>query len=117
VSFGEGDVFDDENWLDLRRLDLIAPIMLARLDTMAAKGCDAVEWDNADLQEQSTTLPISLSLQMSYNRWLAGQTHARGMGVAMKNNNLAASFHVADYDMVVVEECWIFGYCPNYVRR
>ncbi|CAN0200890.1 unnamed protein product, partial [Discosporangium mesarthrocarpum] len=49
VSFGEGDVFMDENWLDLRRLDLIAPIMLDRLDVMKAKGCDAVEWDNADL--------------------------------------------------------------------
>ncbi|CAN0070564.1 unnamed protein product, partial [Discosporangium mesarthrocarpum] len=49
VSFGEGDVFVDENWLDLRRLDLIAPIMLDRLDVMKAKGCDAVEWDNADL--------------------------------------------------------------------
>lgn len=41
--------FADEKWLDLRRLDLIAPIMLERLDIMKAKGCDAVEWDNADL--------------------------------------------------------------------
>ena len=41
--------FEDEKWLDLRRLDLIAPIMLERLDIMAARGCNAVEWDNADL--------------------------------------------------------------------
>lgn len=41
--------FPDEQWLDLRRLDLVAPIMLERLDIMKAKGCDAVEWDNADL--------------------------------------------------------------------
>jgi len=41
--------FPDEKWLDLRRLDLVAPIMLERLDIMQAKGCDAVEWDNADL--------------------------------------------------------------------
>ena len=41
--------FPDEKWLDLRRLDLVAPIMLERLDIMKAKGCDAVEWDNADL--------------------------------------------------------------------
>lgn len=37
------------------------------------------------------------------------------MGVAMKNNNEAAAFHVADYDMVVNEECWIYGSCQNYV--
>ena len=33
----------------------------------------------------------------------------------MKNNNEGASFHVDDYDMVVNEECWINGNCPNYV--
>ena len=59
---------------------------------------------------------ISVSLQIAYNAWLAAQTHARGMGVAMKNNNEAAAFNVKDYDMVVNEECWIKGTCPNYVR-
>ncbi|CAN0542321.1 unnamed protein product, partial [Scytosiphon promiscuus] len=38
VSFGERDTFPDEKWLDLRRLDLVAPIMLERLDIMQAKG-------------------------------------------------------------------------------
>ena len=59
---------------------------------------------------------ISVSVQIAYNAWIAAQTHARGMGVAMKNNNEAAAFHVDDYDMVVNEECWINGNCPNYVR-
>ncbi|CAM9917240.1 unnamed protein product, partial [Discosporangium mesarthrocarpum] len=105
-------------WLDLRRLDLIAPIMLDRLDVMKAKGCDAVEWDNADLPIHDVGFSddgrISLSLQMVYNRWLVAQTHARGMGVAMKNNNEAAAFLADDYDMVVNEECFINGNCPNY---
>ncbi|CAN0540491.1 unnamed protein product, partial [Scytosiphon promiscuus] len=57
---------------------------------------------------------ISLSVQIAYNAWIAAQTHARGMGVAMKNNNEAASFHVADYDMVVNEECWRSGNCQHY---
>lgn len=48
--------FDDENWLDLRRLDVIAPIMLERLDIMAAKGCDAVEWDNPDVYAHEVTV-------------------------------------------------------------
>eukprot|EP00903_Cladosiphon_okamuranus_P020129 g18483.t1 len=117
VSFGEGDTFPDEKWLDLRRLDLVAPIMLERLDIMQAKGCDAVEWDNADLPVHDLGLnagEVSLSVQIAYNAWIAAQTHARGMGVAMKNNNEAAAFHVDDYDMVVNEECWINGNCNNY---
>lgn len=52
--------FADENWLDLRRLDVIAPIMLERLDIMATKGCDAVEWDNADLPVHQVTLNFKL---------------------------------------------------------
>lgn len=61
--------FDDENWLDLRRLDVIAPIMLERLDIMAAKGCDAVEWDNADVYVHEVTVegrtfPLRLSVYM-----------------------------------------------------
>ncbi|CAN0440151.1 unnamed protein product, partial [Pylaiella littoralis] len=118
VTFGEGDTFPDEAWLDLRRLDLVAPIMLERMDIMKAKGCDAVEWDNADLPVHTLGLSgdgrISLSVQIAYNAWMAAQTHARGMGVAMKNNNEAAAFHVDDYDMVVNEECWINGNCVNY---
>ncbi len=58
---------------------------------------------------------VSVSVQIAYNAWIAAQTHARGMGVAMKNNNEAAAFHVHDYDMVVNEECWINGNCNNYV--
>ncbi|CAN0438455.1 unnamed protein product, partial [Discosporangium mesarthrocarpum] len=78
VSFGEGDVFLDEKWLDLRRLDVVAPIMLDRLDVMKAKGCDAVEWDNADLPIHEVRVEkgrIHLSVQVMYNRWLAAQTH------------------------------------------
>lgn len=58
---------------------------------------------------------VVVSVQIAYNAWIAAQTHARGMGVAMKNNNEAAAFHVDDYDMVVNEECWINGNCNNYV--
>ena len=48
--------FDDENWLDLRRPGVIAPIMLERFDIMAAKGFDAVEWDNADVYVHEVTV-------------------------------------------------------------
>lgn len=41
--------------MDLRRVDLVAPIMLDRLDVMVTKGCDMVEWDNADLPIHEVT--------------------------------------------------------------
>lgn len=59
---------------------------------------------------------VSLSVQAAFNTWIAAQTHARGMGVAMKNNHKHASaFHVDDYDLAVNEGCWTSGTCPAYV--
>ncbi|MEO6095384.1 MAG: endo alpha-1,4 polygalactosaminidase [Fibrobacteria bacterium] len=40
--------FPDERWLDIRRIDSLAPILRTRLDQALAKGCDAVEPDNMD---------------------------------------------------------------------
>jgi hypothetical protein len=38
----------DERWLDIRRIDLLEPIMRGRLELAVSKGCDAVEPDNVD---------------------------------------------------------------------
>lgn len=48
LIFGPGDEFHDERWLDVRRREIILPIMLNRIGMMKHKGCDAVEWDNPD---------------------------------------------------------------------
>jgi hypothetical protein len=37
-----------ERWLDVRRLDLLGPILERRLDVCQAKGFDGVEFDNVD---------------------------------------------------------------------
>ncbi len=33
----------NEKWVDIRRLDLLGPILEARMDVAAAKGCDGIE--------------------------------------------------------------------------
>ena len=48
-----------ERWLDIRRIDLLAPIMLARLDDCAAKGFDAVEPDNMEIYTNDTGFPLT----------------------------------------------------------
>jgi hypothetical protein len=37
-----------EHWLDVRRLDVLGPILERRLDLCRQKGFDAVEPDNVD---------------------------------------------------------------------
>src|SRR5689334_11374889 len=48
-----------ERWLDIRRVDLLAPIMLARLDLCRDKGFDGVMLDNVDSYTNKTGFPLT----------------------------------------------------------
>eukprot|EP01134_Creolimax_fragrantissima_P006966 CFRG6966T1 len=116
LDFGTGDVFKDEAWLDIRRLDIIGPLLLHRLDLAQEKGCDAIEFDNPDMiiHVHGLSGNVELTTQLQFNKWCAGQAHARGMGVALKNSNEFAAFLSETYDMVVNEEAFINGNIDNY---
>ena len=38
----------DEGWLGITRLSDLQPLMSARFDALASKGCDGVDPDNVD---------------------------------------------------------------------
>ncbi len=46
------DGWAGERWLDVRRIDLLTPIMRARLDLAVTKRCDGVEPDNVKLMHK-----------------------------------------------------------------
>lgn len=50
-------------------MDLFAMIMLDRIDQAKQKGCDGIEFDNADvIIHDSGIKSISLNLQLVYNK-------------------------------------------------
>lgn len=106
--FAEGDVFNDEAWLDFRRLDVIGPIMLNRLDVAMMKGCDGIEFDNPDGfdHDHGFANPFSYEQQLYYNRWLAAQAHARGMAVLLKNAIRQVHELKDTFDGSVNEQMW-----------
>ena len=85
----------DERWLDIRRIDLLAPIIRARLDTCKAKGFDGVDPDNVDGYANDTGFPLTADDQLRFNRWLAAEAHARGLLVMLKNDGDQAAELVA----------------------
>jgi len=107
--------YPDENWLDIRNIAALAPIMGARLDRCQANGFDAVEPDNINGVENSTGFPLNGQDQIAYNTWFAGQTHARGMSVALKNDGEQSPPLLASFDFVIAEECWFQKNCSAYV--
>lgn len=101
----------DEYWLDVRRLDLLAPILRARLDLAAEKGCDAVEPDNVDGYQNRSGFLLSYDDQLAFNRFLATEAHARGLAIGLKNDLEQIPDLVDDFDFAVNEECYQWNEC------
>ena len=99
-----------EKWLDIRRIDLLAPIMRARLDLCKMKGFDAVEPDNIEVYDNDTGFAITYADQLAYARWLSEEAHARGLAIGLKN----AADMVADalpfFDFFITEDCFVQGW-------
>lgn len=73
-----------EKWLDIRQIDLLAPIMRARLDECAGKGFDGIEPDNMEAYTNDIGFPLTYEDQLTYNIWLAEEAHARGLSIGLK---------------------------------
>ena len=102
-----------ERWLDIRRLDLLEPVMAARLRLCRDKGFDAVEPDNIDGYGNDTGFPITYDDQLRYNRWLASEAHALGLSIGLKNDPEQAGDLVSDFDWALTEDCFDQGWCES----
>jgi hypothetical protein len=100
-----------EYWLDIRRIDLLAPILGARLDLCKAKGFDAVEPDNVDGYQNETGFPLAAGDQVRFNRWLTQEAHKRGLAIGLKNDADQAKDLVANFDFALTEDCFDQGWC------
>jgi len=105
--------WDGEKWLDIRRIDLLSPIMLARLDLAVAKNCDGVEPDNIDGYTNNTGYPLTGQDQITYNRWLATQAHQRNLSIGLKNDLEQISALIDDFDWALSEECVQYQDCDK----
>lgn len=104
----------DEYWLDVRRLDVLLPLMAARMDECASKGFDAVEPDNVDGYVNRTGFPLSAEDQLQYNRALAELAHERGLSIALKNDVDQILELEPYFDFAINEECFRHGECEEY---
>ena len=106
--------YPDERWLDIRRIDLLAPILRDRFDLCRRKGFDAVEPDNIAGYENRTGFPLTAADQLRFNRWVAREVHRRGMAVALKNDPGQVGQLVGRFDFAVVEECFAYDECGMF---
>jgi hypothetical protein len=108
---GSANGWPGERWLDIRRLDVLGPILAARMDACKAKGFDAVDPDNVDGYTNKTGFPLTAADQLTFNRWLADAAHARGLAVGLKNDLDQAAALVPSFDFAVNEQCVQYREC------
>ncbi len=99
-----------ERWLDIRRLDLLAPIMRARLDVCKAKGFDAVEPDNMEIHSNGSGFPITYEDQLKYALWLADAAHQRGLSIGIKNASDQVKDLIQHFDFAIIEDYFVHSW-------
>ncbi|SDJ87123.1 endo alpha-1,4 polygalactosaminidase [Streptomyces indicus] len=108
---GRANGWPGERWLDIRRIDVLRPLMAKRFDMCRAKGFDAVEPDLMDAYLNDTGFPLTARHQLAYNRMLAKLAHDRGMSVGLKNDLPQVAQLVREFDFAVNEECAQYKEC------
>lgn len=103
----------DEKWLDIRQIDLLAPILRARFDECKAKGFDGIEPDNKDSYTNDTGFPLTYADQLTFNIWLTQEAHQRGLSIGMKNDPDQVADLLPYFDWALTEDCFVEGWCEQ----
>ena len=107
------DDWEGERWLDIRGLEALAPVLLARMDMCADKGFDALEPDNIDGYLNDTGFPLTYQDQLTFNLWLADQAHQRGLSIGLKNDMDQVPDLLEHFDWALNEQCFFFDECDT----
>lgn len=110
---GASNGWPGERWLDVRRIDQLAPLLRARFGRCRAKGFDAVEPDNVDGYSNDSGFPLTAADQLRFNRWVARAAHAQGLAVALKNDLEQAPALAPSFDFAVLEQCFQYRECTS----
>lgn len=110
---GKGNGWEGEYWLDIRRTDILEPLMERRIQMCAEKGFDAVEPDNMDGYRNRTGFPLTAADQLRYNRLIARIAHRHGLAVGLKNDLGQIPELEPDFDFAVNEQCAQYEECEK----
>jgi hypothetical protein len=102
-----------ERWLDVRRLDVLGPILERRFDLCKQKGFDAIEPDNIDGYSNDSGFPLTAADQLRFNRFLADAAHVRGLSIGLKNDLDQVAALQPSFDWALNEQCFQYDECDT----
>ncbi len=101
------DGYPDERWLDIRQIEVLAPIMEARIHMIKSKGFDGIEPDNMNGYQNNTGFNISEEDAIAYSRWLIEQAHSQGLSIGQKNSEELIPILYDEFDWILSEDAFV----------
>ncbi|WFE87467.1 endo alpha-1,4 polygalactosaminidase [Roseibium porphyridii] len=108
------DDWPDERFLDIRRLDVLLPLMAARFESCKSMGFDAIEPDNMDVHDNDSGFPITEQHAVAYIRLLAGTARGLGLKIGQKNVPDLTEKLIDVLDFAIAESCYQDRTCKAY---
>jgi hypothetical protein len=103
--------WNGSSWLDIRRTDILFPIMDARIKMCKDKGYDSIEPDEMVNYSNESGFPLTYQDQLTYNRGIAQIAHRYGISIALKDDPEQAADLVDDFDWMLDEQCYEYSEC------
>lgn len=103
--------WNGERYVDIRRWDILEPILRDLVVMARDKGFDGIDWDYMANWEESTGFPISYQDSLTFDRNLAALVHSYGLSVGLKNDPYQVADLVSSFDYMVDEQCYQYQEC------
>lgn len=110
---GDGTGWTGERYLDIRRLDVLGPILEARMDLCRKKGHDGIVFENIDGYQNQTGFALTYQDQLVYNRFLAEEARSRGLSVGLENDVEQIPDLLDHFDWALNEQCFEYSECDG----
>lgn len=102
-----------ERFLDVRRLDVLIPLMKARFESCRELGFDAIEPDNMDVYDNQSGFDLSEADTLAYVAALADEAHGLGLAIGQKNVPDMTARLMPVMDFAITESCFQDGWCAS----
>ena len=103
----------DEAFLDIRQLDILLPLMQARMEKCRDLGFRAIEPDNMDVHINASGFDINADDTVLYITALADIAHGMSLRIGQKNVPDLMPRLEPVLDFVITEGCMADGWCDQ----
>jgi hypothetical protein len=103
----------NERYLDIRRLQMVVPVITQQIVACKNQGFTAIEPDGLDAYAQDSSFPLTAADTVHYATTLAHVAHGLGLRIAQKNVPELTEAMLPHFDFAITESCFATGTCEQ----